>query len=127
MAARAVSERASLLTISTSPRPIRRRVAVVPAAGRSERFGSMKLLADVGGEPLLNRTLRSLLGAGYAPVIVVVSPSAALEAVTMLRDSRVRVVVNPDPSRGMFSSIQTGLIEADGDVIAILPADMPVV
>jgi molybdenum cofactor cytidylyltransferase len=104
-----------------------RAVAVVPAAGRSERFGGMKLLADVAGEPLLNRTLRCLLEASVDTVIVAVAPQAALDAVDLLHDPRVRTVVNPDPSRGMFSSIQTGLAACDGDPILVLPADMPFV
>src|SRR5207245_10668999 len=39
----------------------------------------------------------------------------------------VRRVANPDPSRGMFSSIQEGVAQAQGDVILILPGDMPFV
>ena len=42
-------------------------------------------------------------------------------------DPRVIVVVNPDPSRGMFSSIQTGVSAAEGDPILVLPGDMPFV
>jgi molybdenum cofactor cytidylyltransferase len=102
-------------------------VAVVPAAGRSERFGGMKLLADVRGEPLLNHTLRCLLDAGLDEIIVVTSPRSSLESASLLRNAHVRLAVNPDPDRGMFSSIQTGLEEADGDCIVILPADMPFV
>jgi molybdenum cofactor cytidylyltransferase len=42
----------------------------------------------------------------------------------------VHRVVNPDPDRGMFSSIQTGLgaaAAAAGNPIVVLPADMPFV
>ena len=102
-------------------------LAIVPAAGKSERFGRMKLLADVGGERLLDRTLRSLLDAGVATVVVVLAPGAALDEVRLFRDARVKTVVNPDPSRGMFSSLLTGLAAAEGDPIVILPADMPFV
>ena len=35
-------------------------VAVVPAAGKGERFGGAKLLARIDGDVLLDRTLRSL-------------------------------------------------------------------
>jgi molybdenum cofactor cytidylyltransferase len=101
--------------------------AVVPAAGRAERFGGGKLLASVGGEPLLNRTLRSLIEGGIERVVVVIAPGAAFEPVALLRDARVTQVINPDPSRGMFSSIQTGLAAAEGDPILVLPADMPFV
>ena len=101
--------------------------AVVPAAGRSKRFGRMKLLADIGGEPLLDRTLRSLLVAGLAPVIVVLSSSASLDAATLLGHPDVQTVVNSDPTRGMFSSIQVGLAAVGGRPTVVLPADMPFV
>jgi len=35
--------------------------------------------------------------------------------------------VNPDPSRGMFSSIQEGVAHAQGDAILVMPGDMPFV
>lgn len=102
--------------------------AVVPAAGRGERFGGGKLLASVDGMPMLQRTLGCLLDAGLA-VVVVTAPDVDFESVDLLRDSRVRRVVNPDPARGMFSSIQVGLNAiADGSgPILVLPADMPFV
>ena len=102
-------------------------VAIVPAAGKAERFGGGKLVADIAGEPLLNRTLRSLLDGGVEHVVVVLPPGAAMPTVELLNDERVLRVVNPDPSRGMFSSIQIGLASADGDPILVLPGDMPFV
>src|SRR5205823_936194 len=45
----------------------------------------------------------------------------------VLDDSRVRTLVNPDPSRGMFSSIQLGARDIDESLIAVLPGDMPFV
>ena len=102
-------------------------LAIVPAAGRSARFGGMKLVAEVDGEPLLDRTLRSLLDGGIERIVVVLAPGASLAAVRLLVDSRVETVTNADPSRGMFSSIQVGLAAAAGDPIAVLPADMPFV
>jgi len=107
--------------------PLQNSVAVVPAAGSSTRFGTMKLLADVSGAPLLERTLASLLDAGVAQVIVVTRAGAAFEAVPSMADPRVTAVVNPDPARGMFSSIQAGLAGAGGAVVLVLPADMPFV
>lgn len=101
--------------------------AVVPAAGRSERFGRMKLLVDVDGEPLLARTLRALLDAGVAPVVVVTSPESQFGSVALLDHPSVRVVVNPDPGRGMFSSIQAGLAAVGARAVLVLPADMPFV
>lgn len=105
-------------------------IAIVTAAGSAERFGGRKLLADIDGEPLLDRTIRSLLDGGASEVIVVVGTDsrAALERdVNAMNDARVRPVENRDPSRGMFSSIQEGVRTASGDVLLVLPGDMPFV
>lgn len=102
--------------------------AVVPAAGASRRFGAMKLLADLDGEPLLQHTLRCLLDAGVDRVVAVTAPAHDLRAVSLLADRRVRVAVNPDPDRGMFSSVQVGLSHAgEARAVIVLPADMPFV
>jgi molybdenum cofactor cytidylyltransferase len=107
-----------------------RAVAVVTAAGSAERFGGKKLLTLVDGEPLLDHTIRALLDGGVAEVIVVVGRDARAELerdVNALLDPRVRAVENPDPSRGMFSSIQQGVAQAQGDTILVMPGDMPFV
>ena len=100
-------------------------VAIVPAAGKAERFGSEKLLVPIKGEPLLNWTLWSLLDGGVSRIVVVSAPGADLTPVKLLADKRVLNVVNDNPSRGMFSSFQTGLAAAAGDPILFLPGDMP--
>ncbi len=107
-----------------------RAVAVVPAAGSAERFGGRKLLATIDGEPLLDHTIRALLDGGVSEVIVVVGTDARAEIerdVNALNDPRVRPVENPDPSRGMLSSIQEGVRTANGDALLVLPGDMPYV
>jgi CTP:molybdopterin cytidylyltransferase MocA len=92
-------------------------IAVVPAAGKSERFGSQKLIAIVDGERMIDRTIRSLIEGGAATVIVV-SGSEGLVPGSL---------TNPDPERGMFSTIQVGIAAAQGDPILLLPGDMPFV
>ena len=107
-----------------------RAVAVVTAAGSAERFGGKKLLTPIDGEPLLDHTIRALLEGGVAEVIVVVGRDARAELerdVNAMLDPRVRPVENPDPSRGMFSSIQEGVAQAQGDTILVMPGDMPFV
>ncbi|MDQ2952966.1 MAG: nucleotidyltransferase family protein [Chloroflexota bacterium] len=111
------------------PDPLRS-VAIVTAAGSAERFGGKKLLADVGGEPMLDRTIRCLLEGDVSEVIVVVGTDGrkALERdVNAMNDARVRPVENRQPERGMFSSIQEGVRTASGDVLLVLPGDMPFV
>lgn len=104
-------------------------VAIVTAAGSAERFGGGKLLAEIEGRPLLERTVASLVDR-MARVIVVVGPDAEelKRAVPSLAHPKVSVVANPDPSRGMLSSIQEGLKTVDwADAYAVLPGDMPYV
>ena len=105
-----------------------RAVAVVTAAGSAERFGGKKLLTLIDGEPLLDHTIDALLEGGVAEVIVVVGSDGRAELerdVNAMLDPRVRAVENPDPSRGMFSSIQEGVAQAEGDAILVMPGDMP--
>lgn len=92
----------------------------------------MKLLADVAGVALLSHTLRSLLDTHIGRIFLVVAPGHRLSGVPYMDDPRVTVVSNPDPSRGMFSSIQAGLAEMsksspEAEWAVVLPADMPFV
>jgi molybdenum cofactor cytidylyltransferase len=102
-------------------------IAVVPAAGQSSRFGSAKLLTSIDGICLIDRTIGCLVDAGLERIIVVIDRRDALDAARLVHDARVSVVVNVEPSRGMFSSIQTGVAAGIGDAYLVLPADMPFV
>lgn len=104
-------------------------MAIVPAAGKGERFGpAPKLAAPIGGITLLDRTIRSLVDGGIDDVVVVFAPGTTYGSVAALGLSQVRAVTNPDPSRGMFSSIQAGLAYAgSAGPFLILPGDMPFV
>lgn len=105
--------------------------AIVPAAGKAERFGSAKLFADIDGELLVSRTIRALVEGGVGRVVLVVAPKSPLidlrEPRAVFAAPAVELVINPDPDRGMFSSIQAGAVAVDDDPILVLPADMPFV
>ena len=106
-------------------------LAIVPAAGKAERFGSAKLVSDVGGQPMVARTVRSLLDGGVSRVVVVVAPGSPVIGLHETRKAfpapAVVLAINPDPDRGMFSSIQAGLAAAEAEIVLVLPADMPFV
>jgi molybdenum cofactor cytidylyltransferase len=104
-------------------------LGIVTAAGAAERFGSQKLLASVGGSPLLERTIRSLIDGGVDRVVVVVGPESdrLRKDVPALGDRRVSLVTNGHPERGMLSSIQVGVRKEAGDPLLVLPGDMPYV
>lgn len=102
---------------------------VVLAAGRSERFGSRnKLLAEVGGEPIVRRAVRTVAAARVEGVTVVLGHEAdRVEAALAGLD--VETVRNPEYERGQATSVRRGIEavrdEADAAVVAL--GDMPFV
>ena len=109
-------------------------IGVVPAAGQGSRFaasvpgGPPKLLTLVDGEPMVRRTAASLIEGGADRCIVVVSAEGEAAVRSALGGLPVAVTVNPDPGRGMFSSIQCGVAAIGAeDRCVLLPGDMPYV
>src|SRR5574342_156951 len=101
---------------------------ILLAAGGSTRMGPNKLLLELEGETLLRRTARRALAAGLDPVVAVLghevdSVRRALEGLGCL------LVVNPEPERGLNSSLSLGVaaVPADAEAAVVLLADMPLV
>jgi molybdenum cofactor cytidylyltransferase len=87
-----------------------------------------KMLAPVDGGPMVRRTVESLVNGGVAHCVVVVSSDGSAAIEQALHGLPVTLVVNPDPSRGMFSSVQCGVMATTpSDVCVLLPGDMPFV
>jgi molybdenum cofactor cytidylyltransferase len=82
--------------------------AILLAAGSSRRFGRDKQSALIAGEPLLLRSARLLLEAGFIEPIVVLGERTP-EHRALLAGLPVRMVENPDPAAGMASSLVLGL------------------
>jgi molybdenum cofactor cytidylyltransferase len=102
--------------------------AVVLAAGAGSRFGGGKLLAPIAGRPVLQHVLDALATAGVGEVVVVLGRDAAeIEAAISWHGERR--VVNPDPTRGLASSLQVGFEAVGRDAAAVLVAlgDQPLV
>lgn len=105
--------------------------AVLLAAGASTRFGAgNKLLAEIGGEAVVARVARALLRSQVGSIIVVTPPdrSAIAAALATVEDGgRLSLIANPDPSRGIASSIATGIcaVDATSAGAMIVPGDMP--
>jgi molybdenum cofactor cytidylyltransferase len=109
-------------------------VGIVPAAGRGSRFAEAdptappKMLAPVDDVPMVRRTVQSLVNGGVAHCVVVVTSRGAAAIAQALHGLPVSLIVNPDPARGMFSSVQCGVSATDpADVCVLLPGDMPFV
>jgi molybdenum cofactor cytidylyltransferase len=100
--------------------------AVVLAAGLSSRMGENKLLVDIGGQPLIRRTVQAALASHASPVIVVTGRDAErMEQVLSGLD--VRFVENPDFAKGLSTSLKSGLktVPPENDGVLIVLGDMP--
>lgn len=109
----------------------------VLAAGAGRRMGAGKALAPLGAATFLETLLATLALARIAPRLVVVRGEAlAAAGGATLRDTcarhDARLLINPEPDRGMLSSIHVGLdaLEDDADAGAvaaflIAPVDCP--
>ncbi len=113
----------------TEPAPEKGRniAAVVLAAGRSTRMGAInKLIAEIGGKPLVRIAAEQALASRAKPVIVVTGHERErVEAA--LAGLPVRFVHNPDYADGLGTSLKAGIAavpeNADGAVVCL--GDMP--
>ncbi len=103
-----------------------RLAAIVLAAGLSRRFGAeRKLLADLGGRPLIDWAFAPLASLDLARRILVV-PEGAPGISARGKASGFEIIVNPKAEDGMGSSLALGaqaLDDVDGVFVAL--ADMP--
>ncbi len=100
--------------------------AVVLAAGRSSRTGQPKGLVAHAGRPWLAAQLDALARVDVKAVVVLGFDRADYDRAMPDLPGRVRVVVNPHPERGPFTSLQCGLSAVDlGAAVYVLPVDVP--
>lgn len=115
------------VTAQAGAPPPRQIAAVVLAAGRSRRMGTVnKLLIGVDGKPMVRHAVDAALAAGLAPVVVVTGHERDKVAAA-LSDAPATLVHNPDYADGLSSSLRAGLgalpSEAEGALVCL--ADMP--
>lgn len=100
-------------------------VAIVPAAGRSGRMGTLKQLLDVDGRPMVLGVVATLLAGGVRRAVVVVNEPTRIALAERLPPG-VALAVNPDPSSAMIDSIRLGLVAGhDGNAAGyvVCPCD----
>jgi molybdenum cofactor cytidylyltransferase len=106
-------------------KPARQVAAIVLAAGRASRMGENKLVAELGGKPLVRHAVEAALASTARPVVVVTGNDA--EAVrAALADLDVQFVHNPEFATGMASSLKAGIgavPDARGALVCL--GDMP--
>lgn len=107
-----------------SPAP--RIAAIVLAAGRSTRMGHFKLLADLGGTPMLRRVVEAVQASRVAQTIVVTGHEAEAVARALV-GLEVAMVHNPRYADGLATSLAAGLaiVRPEMDGVAVALGDMP--
>jgi molybdenum cofactor cytidylyltransferase len=123
-----------LMEIVTRPQPRasvdtagRRVAAIVLAAGRSTRMGGPnKLLADIGGRPMVRIVVEQVLASRARPVLVITGHQRdRIEAA--LAGLAVTFVHNPSFAEGLSTSLKAGIAAppADVDGAIVCLGDMP--
>jgi molybdenum cofactor cytidylyltransferase len=124
-----------LMEIVTRPQPREKAVpehgkrvaAVVLAAGRSTRMGAVnKMIAEIGGKPLVRIAVEQALASRASPVVVVTGHQRdKVEAA--LAGLKVRFAHNPDYAEGLGTSLRTGIaaMPSGADAAIICLGDMP--
>lgn len=92
--------------------------AVVLAAGRARRFGAQKLLAPLGESTVIGTVVGLVQASGIDFLVGVTGPAG--DAVREAVDTSVSWAENPDPARGMGSSVATGIAALPPNVGAVL-------
>jgi molybdenum cofactor cytidylyltransferase len=126
-----------LMEIVTRPQPreslatdtTRNVAAIILAAGRSTRMGGPnKLLAELGGKPLVRIVTEQALASRAQGVIVVTGHQADVVQ-KALHGLKVTFAHNPDFAEGLAGSVKAGIAavpnSADGAVICL--GDMPLI
>ena len=124
-----------LMEIVTRPQPREKAVpekgkqiaAVVLAAGRSTRMGTVnKMIAEIGGKPLVRIAAEQALASKASPVIVVTGHERE-KVEAALKGLNVRFANNPDFAEGLGTSLRAGIaaVPAEADGAVILLGDMP--
>jgi molybdenum cofactor cytidylyltransferase len=124
-----------LMEIVTRPQPRaeptpekgRKVAAVVLAAGRSTRMGAVnKMLAEIGGKPLVRIAAEQALASRAKPVIVVTGHERE-RVEQALSGLPLSFVHNPDYAEGLGTSLKAGIAavpgESDGAIVCL--GDMP--
>lgn len=96
--------------------------AIVLAAGKSGRMGQNKLLMDIGGRPMLLKTLEPVGSVGFGERILV---TARRTAAALDIPDGFKTVYNDSPDEGQSLSIRLGVKAASCGYYMFFLGDMP--
>jgi CTP:molybdopterin cytidylyltransferase MocA len=84
-------------------------VALILAGGKSQRFGSPKVLARFNGIPFLRLMRQNLQQAGMENIVLVLGHRAGQILPVLPDRGTFKIVVNADYEQGQFSSLRRGI------------------
>jgi molybdenum cofactor cytidylyltransferase len=98
------------------------RVAIILAAGASQRMGTPKALLPWGGSTLLEYAIRQARAGGASQVVVVLGPA------TRHVQTDATIAFNPDPDTGRSASIRiaAAAVQSNPSAIVVQSVDQPV-
>lgn len=97
---------------------------IVVAAGRGERFGSDKQAADLGGRPVVSRSVATSMEASDGVVVVVASERlVAAEALVAGPDGEATAVTLVAGGATRAASVRAGLVAVPDDAEVVLVHD----
>jgi molybdopterin-guanine dinucleotide biosynthesis protein A len=95
--------------------------AVILAGGESRRFGSDKALAQFRGEPLIQRLVRTLRGAGFGQLAIVAKDVLKYEPYADI----TALVPDVHPVQTPLAGLEAGLRASRYPLVFACAADMP--
>lgn len=104
-------------------------VAILLAAGRSQRMGAFKPLLPFGKTTVIHSCLNNLRAGGVADVVVVAGHRAAELKASLNEVEQLQFVINPDPQSEMSASIACGVqaLPATARAVLIALTDQPAI
>jgi CTP:molybdopterin cytidylyltransferase MocA len=102
---------------------------ILLAAGESARFGSPKPLAPIGKKTVIESIQEQLLKTSVSEIIVVLGAASERIAPFVLKNPRIKKIINTNYVLGQTSSFKTGLSAVDPQAsgLMLLPVDMPAI
>lgn len=116
-------------TLNRRPSSASRVAAIVLAAGQSRRLGKPKQLIEIEGQPLVRRTVQTVVNSFVEHTFVVLGHEEA-EIASQLEDLEVTRIVAPQYASGLSYSVRHGLHQIQTDIrkfqaVLFAPCDLP--
>lgn len=101
---------------------------LILAAGESKRMGQPKLLLPYGEGTVIESVLKAAHGSRLNATLVVCPPRDA-RILELVERFSFQVVINPQPEKGMLSSVVIGLnrIPQEAEAVVVILGDQPAV